>query len=560
MKSKLLVVFFVLFSFVAQSLTVEAAQINLTEHGGGIFKNFQAWSKFRDGDYNDALRRYSELNQRNPDDAFYNYMLGNCYLALTRYDESIVYFENAVRLDPNVKRDLPLQAGLAYYKKGELDKALRSFNIYLTTLTPRQLQRDELIMDYINSILNAKDLKANPVNVRISKLSSNVNSDFYDASPIVSPDGKTMYFISSRIVEGFESLEVTDDPSNERIYVSHWDEETNTWGMATRLQNDINNQGHIEGISLSHDGQTIFIFRNIPDDTKSGEIYFSTRNTDDTWTNAIGIGKPINSSFYESSAAMSPDGNSIYFVSERNGSYGNADIYRSTRLSQNTWGTPENLSAVINSPYEESNIYVHPNGQILYFTSNGHRNMGGFDVFMSKLENGVWTQPVNMGYPINTEFDEKHFSLSADGNTAYISSNREGVFNIYEIDLTNYTTRRTVDYVIQYNSEDRPQPKYASGDNGELPEIDIHIINNENNEQIAMFNTLRKGEFAIKLRSDGDYKVVFINKDLRSTVANISTAESGEFIVKIADNDEIMVTVEKSWRHCLLVIKLIEKI
>jgi len=534
--------------------------INIQKQPKGlVIKKFQAWSKYRDADYTDAIRRYTELNQMRPNDAFYNYMLGKCYLAINKYNEAISYFEAALRIDSRIKRDLPMQAGFAYHKKGDLDNALRHYNIYITSLSPRQLQRDELIMDYINSIMMARKLKAHPVNVKVRKLGANINSDYDDASPSISSDGKTLYFTSRRYIDGFEAINV-ENPYNDKMYMSQWDESTQSWGKAEPAANELNNIGHIGSLSLSHDSRIMFIYKNIPGKTQSGDIYFSQLQNDGRWTTPVDIGKPINTSYFESSAAISPDGNMLYFVSERKGGYGNADIYRSQRLSANKWGIPENLKAVINSPYDELGLFLHPDGKTLYFTSSGHRTMGGYDVFKSTLEDGVWTQPVNLGYPINTEFDEKHFVLAPDGKTAYISSNRDGVFDIYEIDMSNYSIKKPIERVVEYVYETgKTSPKYVTekADSKDKENIDIKVYNTRNNDLLATFNSESQGEYALKLKSNDTYSINFINNDNKKTLANINTYESGSYVVKIG-HTEFVINVDKTWRHSLVTIRMTE--
>jgi len=531
--------------------------------GGGItVKKFQAWAKYRDGDYNDALKRYKELNTARPNNAFFNYMIGNCFLAMEKYDDAITYYETAKRLDPKVKSDLPFKAGIAYHKKGDLDNALKQYNSYISSLTPRQLLRDELVVDLVKSCMLAKEMKINPVNVTITKLSKNVNSDYDDASPGLTPDGKTLIFTSRRVADGIEKLNFDVNPNNDKMYISTWDATLKNWGKAQPAEGEINYSGHIGSLSLSHDGKTMFIFKNIPNETLSGDIFFSELLSDSKWTKPVSIGKPINSSYFESSACLSPDGNILYFISERKGGFGNADIYRSHRLAANKWSQPENLKGVINSEYDELGVFMHPDGKTLYFSSNGHNNMGGYDIFMSTLEDGVWSQPVNMGYPINSEFDEKHFVLSADRKTAFISSNRDGVYDIYQIDMTQYGSKEPVKVITQYINE-TGQPSHSDAtakEEKKKSQTEINVFNERSGEKIASFSSANTGsDYVLKLKSNESYSINFVNKEDKKSIARISTAESGDYHFKISSNEEFLVSVEKSWKQALLRIKFIEQ-
>ena len=534
--------------------------------GGGVsisVKKFQAWTRYRDGDYKDALSRYKELNAVQPNTAFFNLMIGKCHLALENYDDAITYFETAKRLDPKVSKDLPFQAGLAYQKKGDMENALKNYNNYVTSLTPVQLRRDVLIMDFIKSCLLAKEMMANPVNAKVIKLGKNVNSDYDDASPGLTPDGKSLIFTSRRVADGIEKLNIDINPYNDKMYISKWDAAKNTWDKALPAGEEINYQGHIGSLSLSHDGKTMFIFKNIPDETQSGDIFFSELLPDGKWTKPANIGKPVNSSYFESSACLSPDGNVLYFVSERKGGFGSADIFRSHRLAANKWSNPENLKGVINSEYDELGVYMHPDGKTLYFSSNGHDNMGGYDIFMSTLEEGVWSQPVNLGYPINSTFDEKHFILSADGKTAYISSNRDGVYDIYQVDMTNYASKEPVKVVTQYVTESGQIPA-SSANPAEKPvkkisQTEITVYNDYNDEKVATFNPAISGDFTLKLKANETYTISFLNKDEQRIVASVKTNESGEYNLKISQDEEILVSIEKNWKNAILRIRMINQ-
>jgi len=153
------------------------------------------------------------------------------------------------------------------------------------------------------------------------------------------------------------------------------------------------------------------------------------------------IGKPINTSYYEDGACLSPDGNTLYFVSERPEGFGRGDIYMSKKISSSEWSNPINLGPTVNTEEDEGGIFIAPDGKTLFFCSEGHNSMGSYDIFKTVFENGKWTTPVNVGYPINTLSSEKSFILSTDGKTAYVSSDRKGGIgerDIYRVDMNNY--------------------------------------------------------------------------------------------------------------------------
>jgi hypothetical protein len=160
------------------------------------------------------------------------------------------------------------------------------------------------------------------------------------------------------------------------------------------------------------------------------------------WSKAYSLGKNVNSSYYDSDACVSNDGETIFFVSERekDKAKGNGDIWTSTSNSTTSWNKAENLKT-LNTAEKEKSPFIHADGKTIFFSSKGHKGMGGYDIFKSvKQEDGTWSEPENLGYPINTPGDEFDFILTADGKTAYYStkSSANGKYDIMKIDLSNY--------------------------------------------------------------------------------------------------------------------------
>jgi len=174
---------------------------------------------------------------------------------------------------------------------------------------------------------------------------------------------------------------------------------------------------------------------------RGGNIFFSKFNNG-KWKTPESLSKPINSSYWEGGVCVSADGKRYFFSSERPGGFGNSDIWMVEMLGKTEWSEPVNLGSDVNSPFDEAGMFLAPDGKTLFFCSNGSKSMGGYDVFKTTFDNGKWTTPVNLGYPINTPSKEGQLSLSADGLTAYISSDRKGGFgenDLYKIDVSNYS-------------------------------------------------------------------------------------------------------------------------
>ncbi|MGZ4158854.1 MAG: hypothetical protein ACXVED_17495 [Bacteroidia bacterium] len=282
---------------------------------------------------------------------------------------------------------------------------------------------------------------AKPVDVKIENMGAVINSEYEEKAPMVSADGKTLIFTSRR--PGRSSAINPDDGKYfEDIYVSHWDTTKKAWGDAELIPGALNTEGQDAATSISPDGKQIFLFKNdVESESRGGDIYVSRLSSSGKWGAPSSIGKPINTTYAELGACISPDGKTLYFVSERQGGFGNADIWMAKKKSHSEWDKPVNLGDVVNTAEDEGGLFLAPDGKTLFFTSKGHNSMGGYDMFKTVLENGKWSTPVNLGYPINTINNDYCFSLSVDARTGYFTSDRKGGLgerDIYKVDLTNY--------------------------------------------------------------------------------------------------------------------------
>jgi tetratricopeptide (TPR) repeat protein len=403
-------------------------------------KMAQAWMRYNEEDYLGALRIYRELFKVTPDDPMLNFRAGQCYIEVQMMDSALSYLEKAIVADTSMRNDVHYLVGQAYQYIGDLSKAIEHYMIYKSKLNPKQNERD-----YVNVLLQqcytARENMENPVNVNIANLGTQINSTFVDANPCVSADGKRLVFSSRRPENTGGKIDPWTEDYYDDIYISNFDEKSKTWQTAVNIGSPINTNFHDASLSISPDGNSIFIYKNIDNVTKSGDIYISSIKPTGEWSEPKPIDeKYINSSYFESSASITADGNTLYFVSERKEGFGQADIYMSV-LEGKEWSKPVNLGPTINTPYDEIGVFIHPDGKTLFFSSNGHKTTGGYDLFMSTLDQGKWSEPINLGYPINTTRNEVHFVMTADRKNAFISSTREGgygKYDIYHVDMSYY--------------------------------------------------------------------------------------------------------------------------
>jgi len=488
-------------------------------------KRAKANSRYKNGDYAGALRIYREIYGANQEDAKLNFLIGRCNVKLNNMDDALVYLMKAQKLQPDIDESLPFLLGEAYQYLGKLDSAIIEFNIYKSSQQPNQLKNDP-VNDLLAQTETAKELMAHPVNVTIKNLGPEINSEYDDGMPAISADGKTLIFTSRRPDTKGGAIDPNTGQYFDDIYISNWNDKTNTWDTATNNLGELNSTGHDAILGFSPDGNTIFLYRNSPISKKDffvggiggGDIYYSTKKTDGKWGIPRPMPKPINSTYFEGSCSLSPDGNTLFFVSERKGGYGSADIWRSHRTGKNTWSKPVNLGPVINTEGDEMSVFMHPDGKTLFFASNGHKTMGGYDIFMTQMKpDSSWTEPVNLGYPINTTKNELSFTMTADGKKAYITSNKDngyGGADIYEIDMSNYT--------FPLKMEGQAQTKTVETG---LSILKGSVVRSDSAQQI-------EAEIAIKDISTG-------------TVSKIYTNESGDYFVTLKGNKQYEITIEK---------------
>ncbi|MDO9185900.1 MAG: OmpA family protein [Bacteroidia bacterium] len=283
----------------------------------------------------------------------------------------------------------------------------------------------------------------------ITNLGLTVNTPYDEFSPIISSDGLVLIFTSTRPI--LKEDIAKKNQGFENVYISYYNDMTWKWSEAKMLGETINQPGRNNSpIALSNDGQRMLLYRGDPD----GNIYESVLNGEQ-WSEPVKLPEPINSSKHESTASISPDGRTIYFVSNRKGGQGKLDIWLSHQDNTGTWGKAENLGATINTDDNEEGVFIHPDGKTLYFSSMGHNSSGGFDIFKSIFENGSWSTPVTLGNSINTPEDDLFFTLTADGKTGYYSTaylgnvgSKEGTISKEKTAATDSLVRTILDAQI----------------------------------------------------------------------------------------------------------------
>ncbi|MGQ0828813.1 MAG: OmpA family protein [Bacteroidota bacterium] len=381
--------------------------------------------------YEYALERYLNVFKRKPNNTLINFKTGYCYLNISKHkSKSIEYFQRVANSDQeNINSDIHYYLGQAYQANYNPHKAIEEFEKYIQELPNTQQQKSIIKTEF--SVLSA-DLKMeaakkriqecknwlhfseNPVKARIFNLGELINSPYPDYDPFASADESILIFNSRRpTTKGGEKAEI-DGEYYEDIYISK--RKNFKWEPPEKMGN-INKSTNDAIVGLSHDGAVMLIYR----DKNNGDIYNASLEGS-KWSR-IRKFKAINSKYHESSACLSPDQKTVYFVSDRPGGIGGRDIYLSKLDTvTNKWSSPENLGEPVNTASDEDRVFMCMDGKTFYFSSKGHNSMGGYDIFKSVYENGIWSKPENLGYPINDVNDDLSFTISTDLSHAYYSS------------------------------------------------------------------------------------------------------------------------------------------
>jgi len=419
-----------------------------------------------------SINAWIDLLVENPKNANINYKIGYCYLQTANSKlEALQYLEAACErrfsksydpYDPVEKR-APVQAlfylGRAQALNLKIDEAIATFQKLQKQLGKKHLMYIDATRE-LEMCQEAKSQMANPKNYIITNTGPVLNTPFNEFSPVLSLDENTMFFTSRRIRPDSSNSKIIDFFSmeyKEDIYTSFKNEE-GLWTEPELL--NLNTDGHDATISVSPDGQKLFIYR---DNFGDGQLLESVL-IGETWSEPILLGSDINTAAWETHATVSADGNTLLFVSDRIGGVGKRDIYRCVKLPNGEWSRALNIGTQINTAFEEEAPFLTADGKTLYFASNGHNTMGGFDVFFSKLgQDGEWGAPVSMGYPINTIEDDIFFVPMADGRRAYYSSAKGGGYglkDIYLVDMPDITEETQLavlkGYVITPEGEELP--------------------------------------------------------------------------------------------------------
>jgi tetratricopeptide (TPR) repeat protein len=496
--------------------------IEMNDKGPGKLQLLRIKNMMMGGEYAAAWRALRELEATDSTSAELFAMSGECHFYLKNYQDALTRLNRSVELDPNAEPEKYFFLAQTFQQLGKLREAIPVYELYLQKSVKKDENTEEASALLVQC-RNALGMMENPVNVKIRNLGTSINSEYPEYNPSISADGSTLIFTSRRRDGEGSAVDPNDGKFFEDIFFSTLDSATGKWTDAELIPGKLNTEGHDANMTLSPDGNMIFVYRNMGI-RGSGELFYSKKSkSSGKWSAAQKVEGDINTSYFESSATISPDGKHLFFVSERpRGGFGMGDIYMAKKEGKYGWGSAINLGPVVNDEYDQIGLFMHPDGKTLYFASNSPKSIGGYDIFKTTVDSkGKCTEPVNLGYPINTTGDERFFAVSTDGRTAWFSSDREGSegdLDIWEIDFSAIIDAENAARKAE-SAEVGPAISILTGkvidsNAGEIIETDIEIYSKDNGSKVSVTSD-ENGEYFITLEGGHTYEIRVNNKDFQ---------------------------------------------
>lgn len=391
-------------------------------------------------DYDEGLRFmalpiFENLQKQHPNELYLKFISAVCGLERSDWHPRSLAFLTEVYAKNKKVHNIEFYLAKASHYNYKFDEAgayLDLFEKNNKKIDPEVKREIPLLRNYI---ANGKKLVASPRPAKITNIGDPVNTSNSEYVPVLNADESVMIFTykGERSFGGLQNAYNEPDAYGvpyEDVFITT--KEEGKWNYPRPII-PINTKENDAAICLSHDGQTLFLFRD--DRTNGGDIYMS-RLEGSEWSVPDKVYGDVNTLAWEGSITLFPDEKMVIFSSERPGGYGGKDLYLSVMQPDGNWGFAKNLGDKINTPYDDDAPYIHPDGKTMIFSSKGYNSMGGYDIFRTSMNtDSTWNVPENIGYPINTPDDDIYYVLSADGKRGYYASGKEGGAGMQDIYL-----------------------------------------------------------------------------------------------------------------------------
>jgi outer membrane protein OmpA-like peptidoglycan-associated protein/tetratricopeptide (TPR) repeat protein len=460
----------------------------------------QASKAYLDKQYQNAINLLQEAIKKDKKFIEAYFQLAVIYKNLEKFRYAEQLLDKTKVYIPTKDAYLHYKVSYLYYRIGAYKKAKTAFQ-----KIPTESKKTKLLQSKINALQQnlslALEKLQHPLVFNPKPLPPPLNQFASQYFPVLTVDQQTILFTA---------LVNHSGRYRESIYISHKDK-SGKWSIPVSISDQINGTTSNEGTcTISADKRTL-VFTSCLREGNYGicDLYISYKKGEE-WSKPQNLGSHINSKGWQSQPSLSADGKTLYFVTERKGNYGKSDIWKSILQSDGKWSEPMNLGPVINSKAREVSPFIHPNKQTLFFASNRTPSMGGFDIYYSTLVNGEWTEPTNLGYPINNHKDQASIFITADGKKGYYADGKHKDCNyhrsyIYEFDIpANLVPMPTSDTIKLKVLDAKTRQPIAA-------EVEVYDINTHTYQQHITSDPIN-GETTIIVNKGKEY-LVHISKE-----------------------------------------------
>ncbi|WP_229599764.1 OmpA family protein [Runella slithyformis] len=429
---------------------------------------------FNEKNYEQANRWTDESLKYDSAFAEAHYRKAQLYEVFTQPDLALQSYRKAVTLQPDAPQFVAAYQKLIEYhlRAGDYAQAKRDLEHYIPFLRPNSLAQKRAQRQLLTCTFGAKAIE-NPLVITPEELSDTVNQFILQYFPALTADGETLLFTALR-------------PENdEDLYVTHFKD--GHWTTPTSISDKINTAENEGTGTLSADGRTlVFTACNRRDGYGSCDLYISRKNGKD-WDTPKNIGINVNTPFWESQPTLSPDGRTLYFISDRKGGLGGRDVWYTSLQKNGEWSPAKNIGGPVNTPDDEASPYLHANGHTLFFASEGHEGFGGYDLFFSDSTAAGWQKPENLGYPINTSDNQVALVITSDSQYGYYSLDTKRVGNQRVSRL--YRFRLPTELQQKFNAANYLKGLVTDARSGKSVKANIELIDLKTGKVVQRFST-----------------------------------------------------------------------
>jgi tetratricopeptide (TPR) repeat protein len=458
------------------------------------FLDAESWILFED--YKEALPKYQQLLKLYPDNSNFKYRIGQCYLNTSgEKEKAISYLEDAVKnINADYKEGKFRETGApydalyylanAYRINNQLDKALKTYEQFKKNLNSEVFDSN-IVNLQIQSCYNSKELMKIPLFIKEQNLGNQINGSNSEFNPVISDKEDLIVF--SRSQAFYDAILFSAKVNGQ-------------WSGPINMNELLRVDKDLYPTSISKDGKSLYMYSSADYDG----IIYTSQFENGVWAPPVKLNENINTKYWESHATISHDNKKLYFTTNRKGTLGGLDIYVSNRDSTGDWGPAINLGPLINTPYNEESPFLSEDDKTLFFSSRGHFNMGGYDIFFSTLlQNGEWSAPLNLGYPMNTTDDDVFFYPLKDGYEGYYAKGSPGGLGKQDI------------YRIEIFSDNHPRIFFVRGmvkvadlisikDSVKISTMNIK----DQGQTIVVYSNPKTGEYDLRL-PQGNYQIAY---------------------------------------------------